>query len=169
MLGLRPPLPRSCLPPAGCTGTRGGERVFRACVVRVPCATICVCCVCVCCLRVSVDTSNSTAQTSRPTADPRPSSSPKVDLNQVQPLASCLSHALCSGAHLRAWFVPLLLGWGSVWPKQQTSRRLLELGQATQQRNRSPASVKSARGDTVAHAPRLLVPWLSRLRGFSPL
>lgn len=120
---------------------RAGESVLRACVVRARCVTICVLCVCVCCLRVSVDTSNSMAQTSRPTADPRPSSSPKVDSNQVQPLASCFPHPsapeLISGLGLcRCW----LLGWGSVWPKQQTSWRLLGLV-PLQQRNHSHASV----------------------------
>lgn len=38
------------LAPAGCMGTQGGERVLRACLVRVPCVTTCVLCVCVVCV-----------------------------------------------------------------------------------------------------------------------
>lgn len=146
MLGLRPSLPRSCLPPAGCTGTRGGERVLRACVVCVHCVTICVCCVCVCCLRVSVDTSNSMAQTSRPTADPRPSSSPKVDLNQVQPLASCFPHPSAQGLFSGLGVCGLLLGRGLVWPKQQASWRLLELVQATPAEEPQPCLCQERQG-----------------------
>lgn len=130
MLGLRPLLPRSCLPPAGRTGTQGGGE--RAQGMRGTCA-LCdnMCVLCVCCLRVSVDTSNSMAQTSRPTADPRPSSSPKVDLNQVQSLASCFSHPSAQELISGLGLCRLLLGWGSVWPKRQTSWRLLEPVQAT--------------------------------------
>lgn len=149
---------------------RAGESVLRACVVRVHCVTICVLCVCVCCLRVSVDTSNSMAQTSRPTADPRPSSSPKVDLNQVQSLASCFSHPYAQELISGLGLCCLLLGWGSVWPKQQTSWRLLELAQATPAEEPQPClCLECVRGDTVAHVPLLLVSWLSLLRGFSPL
>ena len=74
--------PCSCLPPAGCTGNlgrgEGAQGVLGTCAL---CDNMCV--VCVCCLRVSVDTSNSTAQTSRLTADLRSSSGMKVDLNPV--------------------------------------------------------------------------------------
>lgn len=106
-----------------------GETVQGMCGMCALCDNMCV--VCVCCSRVSVDTSNSMVLTSRPTADARPSSSPKACLSQVQSLASCFSHPsarqLISGLGL----CHLLLGWGLVWPKQQMSWRPLELIQAT--------------------------------------
>lgn len=55
--------PRSCLPPAGCTGNPGrGEGAQGVLGTCASCDNMCV--VCACCWRVSVDTSNSTAQTS---------------------------------------------------------------------------------------------------------
>ena len=66
-------IPRSCLPPAGCTGNpgrgEGAQGVLGPCAL---CDTMCV--VCACCWRVSVGTSNSMAQTSKQ-PDSRPESS----------------------------------------------------------------------------------------------
>lgn len=121
-----------------------GESAQGMCGMCALCDNMCV--LCVCCSRVSVDTTNSMAQTSRPTADPRPSSSPKVDLNQVQPLASCFSHPSAQGLISRLGLCSLLLGRGSVWPKQQASWRLLELVQATPAEEPQPCLCQECQG-----------------------
>lgn len=100
--------PCSCLPPAGCTGNPGrGEGAQGVLGTCASCDNVCV--VCACCWRVSVDTSNPMAQTSSLTVDLRTPSGMKVDLNPIPhpALGFSLPPGLCSGAHLRAWLVPV--------------------------------------------------------------
>lgn len=108
--------PRSCLPPAGCTGNPGrGEGAQGVLGTCASCDNMCV--ACACCWRVSVDTSNSMAQTSSPTVDLRTLLGRKLYLNPIShpALGFSLLPALCSGTHLRAWFVPVVTQGGGAW------------------------------------------------------
>lgn len=118
--GPRPLAPASLLQAA--RGTRGGERVLRACLVRVPRVTLCALCMCVCCWRVSVDISTSMAQTGKQ-PDSRPESSAgyegRFDPHPTPSPWLLASPALRSRTHLRARSVPGAARVGGlVWPKQ---------------------------------------------------
>ncbi|XP_032251244.1 calcium/calmodulin-dependent protein kinase type II subunit alpha isoform X1 [Halichoerus grypus] len=160
--------PRSCLPPAGCTGNpgrgEGAQGVLGTCAL---CDNLCV--ACACCLRVSVDTSNSMAQTSRLAVDLRTPSGMKGDLNPIPrpALGFLLLPALCSRSHLRAWFVPVAARGGLVWPKEWAPERpflsFSMLPRACRwQRGHQPLPLsRGSSGGMVAHIPLLLIPWLS--------
>lgn len=161
--------PRSRLPPAGLHWEPGAGRGCsgRAWYVCASCDNMCV--VCACHWRVSVDTSNSMAQTSSLAADLRAPSGMKVDLNPIPrpALGFSLLPALRSGTRLRAWFVPVVARGGSVWPKEWAPERpflsFSMLPRACRwQRSHQPLPLsRGSSGGMVAHIPLFLTPSLS--------
>lgn len=119
--------PRSCLPPAGCTGNPGrGEGAQGVLGTCASCDNMCV--VCACCWRVSVDTSNFMAQTSSLTVDLRTPLGVKEDLNPAThpALGFSLLPALISGLGLCQ--VRRRVGWLGVAKVVGDVQALLEQG-----------------------------------------